>query len=253
MSDALLAFKRVSKNFGGVMALREVDLSVPRGAIVGLIGPNGAGKTTAFNVMTGAFKITSGAIFFDGDPIHEDPAYRIARRGIARTFQNIRLFHSMTVWEHIVVGLRPKHHPLAQLMPVAWTGHSMREEAERILALMGLESLRDREATTLPYGVQRRVEIARALAASPRLLLLDEPVAGMNPEEAAELRELILRLRTEGLTILLIEHDMPFVMTLCDFLYVLDFGAIIARGTPAEVQTDAAVIAAYLGRSGAHA
>jgi branched-chain amino acid transport system ATP-binding protein len=251
--DGLLIFEKVSKSFGGVRALRDVNLAVPHSAIVGLIGPNGAGKTTTFNVATCAHRITSGIIRFDGRPIHREPPHRIARGGMARTFQNIRLFHSLTVWEHVVIGLRAKDHPVARLMPVSWTGSAMRSQAERILALMGLTKLRHREATTLPYGVQRRVEIARALAGAPRLLLLDEPVAGMNPEEAAELRELVLRLRQEGLTILLIEHDMPFVMTLCDYLYVLDFGAVIAQGVPAAMQRDPAVIAAYLGSSAAHA
>lgn len=247
----VLSLSNVSKNFGGIRALSDVSLSVPEGRIVGVIGPNGAGKTTLFNVITGAYRAASGEVVLGGKTITQWPSWRIMRSGVARTFQNIRLFASMTVWEHLLVA-QPRQNALwRNALPVSWADAEARTRAEDALTFFGLEQHRDVIARTLPYGIQRKVEMARALTAKPKLLLLDEPVAGMNAEEAADLRTLFRRLNERGLSILLIEHDMPFVMTLCHRLYVLDFGALIAEGTPDEVRTNPLVLDAYLGTEAA--
>jgi branched-chain amino acid transport system ATP-binding protein len=243
----LLRLTDVSKTFGGITALSRVSLSIPAAAIVGVIGPNGAGKTTLFNLVTGAYRADEGEIEFDSEPITGRPPHLSVRAGIARTFQNIRLFDGMTVWEHLLVAQPHRGAGLRRLLPARFADPAAWRQAEETLRFFGLQEHRDRIARTLPYGIQRKVEMARALTTRPRLLLLDEPVAGMNSQEAAELRDLLLELRQRGLTILLIEHDMPFVMNLCDRLYVLDFGALIAAGTPAEIRTNPAVIDAYLG------
>ena len=247
---ALLRLTDVSKSFGGIRALHGLTCEVPPGRITGVIGPNGAGKTTLFNVITGAYRADTGEVSFQGEPITTSQSYRIARRGIARTFQNIRLFAGMTVWEHLLVAQPHREAALRRLLPTRWADPAAQHRAEEVLTFLGLEQVRDRTARSLPYGIQRKVEMARALTASPKLLLLDEPVAGMNHEEAEEVRELLLRLRADGLSILLIEHDMTFVMNLCDYLYVLDFGLLIAQGTPAEVRSNPAVLDAYLGKEG---
>lgn len=245
----VLRLSNVSKNFGGIRALTDVSLSVPEGRIVGVIGPNGAGKTTLFNVITGAYRATNGKVVLAGETVTQWPSWRIMRSGVARTFQNIRLFASMTVWEHLLVA-QPRQSVLwRNVLPVGWA--EARTRAEDALTFFGLEQYRDVIAGTLPYGIQRKVEMARALTAKPKLLLLDEPVAGMNAEEAGDLRVLFHRLNERGLSILLIEHDMPFVMTLCHQLYVLDFGALIAEGTPEEVRTNPVVLDAYLGTEAA--
>ncbi len=243
---SLLSLRGVTCRFGGITALNRLTLDLPAGAITGVIGPNGAGKTTLFNCITGAYRPTEGEIALRGESLVGLPPHRIARRGIARTFQNIRLFHSMTVWEHLMVaqqggGLR------ASLAPLGLSGPLPRRRAMAALERFGLEPYRDRLAATLPYGVMRRVELARALTAEPALLLLDEPVAGMNSQEAADLAALLHGLSGSGLTILLIEHDMSFVEQLCAQVHVLDFGTLIASGTPAEVRRIPAVIDAYLG------
>jgi branched-chain amino acid transport system ATP-binding protein len=248
--DALLRLDTVAKSFGGIRALSNVSMTVERNRIVGVIGPNGAGKTTLFNVITGAYRPDAGSVIFDGRRLTHWPSHRIVRAGIARTFQNIRLFAGMTVWEHLLVTQPPKGN-LRRVLPSGFGDPATAARAERVLKFFGLEDYRQVLARTLPYGIQRKVDMARALAAGPKLLLLDEPIAGMNHEEADELRQLLLQLNDEGLTILLIEHDMAFVMNLCHELYVLDFGIVIAAGEPDAIRRNPLVLDAYLGSEAA--
>jgi branched-chain amino acid transport system ATP-binding protein len=245
-TGTLLRLQTVSKSFGGVRALSDVSLSVSRDQIAGIIGPNGAGKTTLFNVITGALQVDSGDIAFDGRSLVGWPPYRIVRAGLARTFQNIRLFSSMTVWEHLIVAQR-RSGIARQLLPLGCSGSAVLRRAEEVLQLFGLEKYRGALARTLPYGIQRKVEMARAVTAEPKLLLLDEPVAGMNGDESEEVRTLLLRLNERGISLLLIEHDMVFMMKLCHHLYVLDFGTLIASGNPPEIRDNPRVLEAYLG------
>jgi branched-chain amino acid transport system ATP-binding protein len=257
MSEVLLEATAVAKHFGGVKALRDVSLSIRRGEIYGLIGPNGAGKTTFFNCMTGLYVPDGGGFSFAGAPLIADAPHRAAERGIARTFQNIRLFGNMTAEENVLVGL---HHRLKGRWfgAILRTPDIRREEAgahDRAQELLGLVGLRRRSETlarNLPYGDQRRLEIARALATAPKLLLLDEPTAGMNPEETQRLTDFVRELRARlGLTVLLIEHDMKVVMGISDRVTVLDHGEKIAEGSPAEVRANTRVVEAYLGRGAA--
>ena len=249
----LLDVTDVSKRFGGVQALDSVGLQVPHGAIVGLIGPNGAGKTTFFNVITGLYPADSGILLFDGRSYFPESVSDVTKSGLARTFQNIRLFGEMTVLENVMVGChcRSKSGLLGAIFRTPATRReerAIREKSLELLAYVGLTEFANIQARNLSYGHQRRLEIARALATEPKLLALDEPAAGMNATEKLELRELLLRIRDDGKTILIIEHDVGLVMGICDHLTVLDYGKVIASGKPADVRVHPEVIKAYLGQ-----
>lgn len=251
---ALLITKDLTISFGGLTAVANVDLSLEGGELVGLIGPNGAGKTTIFNLLTGVYRPTRGDIIFDGQSLVGLKPYQITRRGIARTFQNIRLFGDLSVLDNVRIACHCRsRYGVASAILRLPSFHQGEEvilrESEKLLEVFKLSSYRDEKARNLPYGEQRRLEIARALAVGPKLLLLDEPAAGMNPQETKELMKLIGWVRQEfGLTILLIEHDMSLVMGICERIYVLDYGQVIAEGPPEDIRTNERVIEAYLGR-----
>lgn len=251
--EKVLRVSDITQRFGGLVALESVNMEVSAGEIVGVIGPNGAGKTTLFNCITGIYRPTKGTVELDGQDVTGWKPYQITKQGFARTFQNIRLFKKMTVLDNVIVGMHTSG-KVNLLDAVFCTPRKrretakMQEKAEELLKMFHLYEQRYEMATSLPYGQQRELEIVRALAANPKLLLLDEPAAGMNEQETEELRRRVMQLKEMGYTILLIEHDMKFVMNICERLYVLDNGRLIGQGTPEEVKKNPVVIEAYLGK-----
>ena len=248
-----LEIDSLSMQFGGLSAVKDVSITIEPGEIHGLIGPNGSGKTTTFNVVSGYYKPSGGKVVFEGKDITGLPAYKITAAGFARTFQNLRLFTSMTVLENVLVGMG--HHAKTWLWQEILSPLAVRreergfiEKAMRLLALLGIADLAEYPATSLSYGHQRRVEIARALATDPRMLLLDEPAAGLNEVESDELRGILMKIRGSGVTIFLIEHDMKLVMGMCDVITVLDYGKKIAEGSCDSVSSNPVVVEAYLGK-----
>jgi branched-chain amino acid transport system ATP-binding protein len=248
----MLNIQNISKDFGGLRVLDNVSLNVPKGAITGLIGPNGAGKTTLFNIMSGLLEPTSGSVVFMERDMTSLPAPKIARTGISRTFQNVRVFGEMTLLENVLIGMHSRftYSALSMLLDLPSKKREeqrFREEARDVLKLVRLEDKADYQAGGLSYGEQRRLELARALASDPRLLLLDEPAAGMNPAETEELMSEIVKIHEKGYAVLVIEHDMKLIMGICGRIAVLNFGQLLAEGAPEKIRSDPRVIEAYLG------
>lgn len=256
-ADNIIEIRDVTMRFGGITAVSQLDIRIPRGSIVGLIGPNGAGKTTVFNVITGFYTPQEGRVVFQGEDITGANPHRICAAGMARTFQNIRLFHNETALENVMIGrhVRRKSHWWSAVLGLAAKEEAaIRSRAAELLTRVGLADHGEEKASALPYGAQRRLEIARALATDPVFLLLDEPAAGMNPQESMELMRFIHQIRDEfGLTILLIEHDMKVVMGVCEHIWVLEYGQLIADGEPEAIRSNPRVIEAYLGEEIVHA
>jgi branched-chain amino acid transport system ATP-binding protein len=252
---SLLQLDQATIKFGGLIAVNSVSFELQKGDLFGLIGPNGAGKTTCFNLITGVYTPTSGRILFNGKDITGTPSNKIAKLGISRTFQNIRLYPSLSVLENVVVGAFLRHHTglfssVAYLPSAIKETDELQQQALKLLDVLNLRQVANVRSADLAYGMQRRLEIARAMATQPQLLLLDEPAAGMNPQEKEELNVMVKKIRDEhGQTVLLIEHDMRFVMSLCERIVVLDHGEEIAAGPPSEIRNDPKVIAAYLGEA----
>lgn len=253
---ALLDVKDLTKNFGGLTAVGDVTMHLDKGELVGLIGPNGAGKTTLFNLLTGVYEPSEGSVSLDGTLLNGKKPYKIASLGLSRTFQNIRLFKDMTVLENVLVGMANQNNPhlLASFLrlPKFYSSEEkLHQKAMKLLAIFDLDGDAEILAKNLPYGQQRRLEIVRALTTEPKILFLDEPAAGMNPQETAELTQLIRKIKEEfNITIMLIEHDMSLVMEVTERIYVLEYGRLIAHGTPDEIKNNQRVIEAYLGGEG---
>lgn len=255
MSDIVLKTENLGISFGGLKAVQNLNLEIKKGQLYGLVGPNGAGKTTVFNMITGVYKPTTGKFWLDGEELTGKPQETINHKGIARTFQNIRLFNNMSVIRNVLVGLHNQPEfkcgvvaSILRLPSYFKTEKAMRARAKEILRIVGLEEERNNLSCNLPYGKQRKLEIARALATNPKLLCLDEPAAGMNPHETEDLMKIVRRIRDEyDVTILLIEHDMKFVSGLCDEITVLNFGTVLSQGTPETALNDPEVIKAYIG------
>jgi branched-chain amino acid transport system ATP-binding protein len=252
MDGEFFEIRGLTKYFGGLAALVNLDMHVPKGQIRAIIGPNGAGKTTLLNLITRVYPSNSGEIWFERKAVHNIPIYAIAPLGISRTFQTVELFSSMTVLENVMSGFHVKSHAglLSSCVRLRWVRTeeaSIEEQAHKLINLVGLSEKCDDLANILPIGQQKRLEIARALASQPKILLLDEPAAGMNEKETEDLKQLIFNLRDRGLTVLLVEHDMKLVMNVADEITVLDYGNKIAEGTPEEIRHDEAVITAYFG------
>jgi len=248
----ILEIDDVSKFFGGLAALKRINLRIQEGELLSIIGPNGSGKTTLFNLVTGVYKVSKGKIHYRGNSIQDENPNQIAKKGIARTFQNLKLFRSLSVWENVVIALYCKGHPKTWGYIFATRGgverdKELKERSLKLINYVGLKNKHDELVRNLPYGDQKKVEIARALALSPELILLDEPAAGLNPLEKSDVIDLILNIHKQGTTVLLIEHDMKIVMNISRRIVVLNFGEIIAEGKPEEIRRDSAVIEAYLG------